>query len=104
LGSPVGVFMLRKGDLWDPAKTGERFGKIRNPIPDSSRKWLNFWDRQDILAYPLKNLFLRNPKNAERPLEDVEVQTGDLVINSHLGYWKNDRVAQQIAAALAAPI
>src|SRR5262249_35820212 len=48
MGSPVGLFMLRKGDLWDPAKTGERFGKLRNPIPESQRTWLNFWDRQDL--------------------------------------------------------
>jgi len=102
MGSPGALFMLRQGKLWDPQVGGDHFAKIKNPLPASSR-WLNFWDKEDIIAYPAERLFRRNPENQQKPLEDVEVQTGNLVVNSHLGYWSNAEVARRIAIGLPTP-
>ncbi len=102
MGSPGALFMLRQGKLWDPRIGGEHFDKIVNPLPDAS-PWLNFWDKEDIIAYPAAQLFRRNPANQGKMLEDVEVQTGNLVVNSHIGYWKNADVARRIALALPSP-
>jgi hypothetical protein len=67
----------------------------RNPVgvrrPRSS--WLNFWNHQDILAYPLERFF-------PRLVSDRHVDTGSLIFNSHLGYWYSRDVAEQVADAL----
>jgi hypothetical protein len=102
LGSMIGLFMMRAGNLW----TGEAgFGEVINPIRQLGesqicRSWLNFYDKEDVLAYPLENLFDLNPNNIYRTIEDVEIQTGNLVYNSHTNYWPNDKMAAKIAAAL----
>ncbi len=101
-GSTIGLFMMRQGKLWRKLPT---FSGIDNPViklngAQNIRSWLNFYDRQDILAYPLENLFNRNPQNADRALKDIEVQTGNLVINSHINYWQNQDMARKIAQTL----
>jgi hypothetical protein len=101
LGSMVGLFMMRAGGLW---KNNAAFSEIINPIRqlgenDICRSWLNFYDKEDVLAYPLENLFDLNPNNIYRSIEDVEIQTGNLVYNSHTNYWSNDKMAAKIAAS-----
>jgi hypothetical protein len=95
-GSPIGLFMLRQGKLW---LNGQPFTKITNPIGQEHR-WLNFYDHQDAAAYPLEGLFGQNSLNASASLEDIVVQTGSLVVNSHTNYWKNKQMAQRIASVL----
>lgn len=94
-GSTIGIFMLRNGTLW---KTSSPFVNIVNPVPNAG-VWLNFYDQQDILAYPLQRLFAMNPANPHN-ISDIQVDTGDLVYNSHTQYWVNDDMAEQIAGAL----
>lgn len=98
LGSPVGLFILRKGELW---MENNKFKEIKNPVKDDGRIWLNFYDDQDIIAFPLERLFAQNPVNASRSLKDIPVETGNLVANSHTNYWQNSKVAEEIAKALA---
>jgi hypothetical protein len=105
MGSPVGLFMLRQGALWkanDPALAGgPAFSNIKNPLRSPQHSWLNFWDKQDIIAYPLENLFQANAAyNSGRPLRDVAVDTGLEPVTAHTGYWKSDEVAAKIAADL----
>jgi hypothetical protein len=102
-GSPIGLFMLRKGEIW---KDGKNFSDIINPVKSEpekeiNRNWLNFYDRQDILAYPLKNLFDRNPNNYEAAIEDILIDTGDFIIDSHTQYWHDRKMAQEIAKVLS---
>ena len=96
----VGLFMMRAGGLW---RNDAAFSEIVNPIRqlaenDICRSWLNFYDKEDILAYPLENLFDLNPNNIYRSIEDVEIQTGNLVYDSHTNYWTNNKMAAKIAA------
>ncbi|MGH2568920.1 MAG: hypothetical protein ACRDGA_11325, partial [Bacteroidota bacterium] len=72
MGSPIGLFLLRKLAL----VRAEGSELLANPIGlDPLRgHWYNFYDNQDILAYPLKNYF-------PMIVEDVQVQTGDLIYN-----------------------
>jgi hypothetical protein len=102
LGSMVGLFMMRSGKLWqnEPA-----FTNLVNPIrqlseSEMSRSWVNFYDKEDVLAYPLENLFDLNPDNLYRAIEDMEVQAGNLVYDSHTNYWNNDKMAGKIASTL----
>ena len=101
-GSTIGLFMMRKGTLW---KNEASFSDIINPIHQLDdeqilHSWLNFYDNEDILSYPLNNLFNRNATNANRALKDIEIQTGNLVIDSHTSYWKNNEMAASIAKTL----
>ncbi|MEC4883376.1 MAG: hypothetical protein SAL70_18870 [Scytonema sp. PMC 1070.18] len=102
LGSPIGLFMLRKGDLW---KGGREFETIKNPVKNDTqrsiqRTWLNFYDDQDIIAYPLEKLFSLNPNRDKGSIKDVLVNTGWLVVDSHLRYWQNQQVATEISQVL----
>ena len=103
MGSPVGLFMLRRADLWNAnAANGENpdFSKIHNPIP-GDRVWKNFWDEQDIIAYPLERLFAHNQNNNTRSVSDIKVNTGVEPVSAHIGYLKSNAVAREIAASLA---
>ncbi|URD53540.1 lipase family protein [Chroococcidiopsis sp. CCNUC1] len=97
MGSPIGLFMMRKGSLW---MEGEPFAKLYNPVRGEGRFWYNFWDSEDAIAYPLAELFKRNPENDNQILEDVPVETGFLIFDSHTRYWDNRDVAQKIASVI----
>jgi hypothetical protein len=97
MGSPIGLFMMRKGSLW---MEGEPFVKLYNPVRGKERFWCNFWDSEDPVAYPLARLFQRNPENAGLNLTDVPVETGFLIFDSHTRYWNNNDVTQTIASTI----
>ncbi|WP_416674957.1 hypothetical protein [Egbenema bharatensis] len=73
---------------------------IYNPVRDKGRTWYNFWDSDDAIAYPVAQLFRKNPLNDECKLLDIPVETG-WILKSHVKYWKNGTVAQEIASQLA---
>jgi hypothetical protein len=104
MGSPIGLFMLRNGALWRPGHpardTPGMFSNIVNPITRGDQRWLNFWDPQDVIAYPLERLFASNPDNHGRALQDREVQTGWDPVSAHVNYWRDEGVAGAIAHAL----
>jgi hypothetical protein len=89
-GSPIALFLLRKANLMrDLSALSPNPVGVHRP----TGSWINFWDRQDVLAFPLKRFF---PKIAA----DHVVDTGSLIYNSHLGYWHNREVAETIADTL----
>jgi len=102
LGSPIGLFLLRKGDLW---KDGKKFNSIKNPVNDDiekgiKRTWLNFYDEQDVIAYPLENLFSLNTTRPKGSIKDILVNTGWFAVDSHTRYWENQQVAVEISQVL----
>jgi hypothetical protein len=100
LGSPIGLFMLRKGSLW--IDVNPAFSELINPVIGKDRRWYNFWDSEDPIAYPLENLFGQNPANQGRHLQDIPVETGFLLLDSHTRYWQNGDVARKIAETITA--
>jgi hypothetical protein len=96
MGSPVGLFMLRKSVAFS---TPTPFAELRLPLR-AGQRWLNFWDAQDVIAYPLEDVFRSDPGTDDRFVLDVKVDTGDLIVDSHTNYWRNKDVARSIAAAL----
>jgi hypothetical protein len=105
MGSPIGLFMMRRGDLWGvdvPAVSRQAmFTNLKIPLPRADQAWLYFWDKDVVIAYPLEQLFARNADyNRGRPLSDREVTTGWNPVTAHLGYWNDDGVARAIAEAL----
>jgi hypothetical protein len=97
MGSPIGLFMMRHRDLWQ-----NDFAKLVNPVEKNSklRFWLNIWDKDDLVAYPLEKIF----KNQDgKALTDVEVDTGMLMPWAHTKYWEDAETARAIADTLPAP-
>lgn len=98
MGSPIGLFMLREGQLW---AEGEPFKSIYNPIRGHGCTWLNFFDNKDLIAYPLKDIFNVNCAGNHQCLpEDIPVWTGWTPAGAHNHYWKNKDVAARMAQAL----
>jgi hypothetical protein len=100
MGSPIGLFMLRKSAYWRANPAG-LFTRIKNPVP-ARAVWHNFGEDDDFIAYPLERLFANNPDNAGKEIRDIEVDNAALnPIAAHTGYWENQEVAKTIATSLA---
>lgn len=61
----------------------------------ASVKWLNFYDPDDILGFPLRPL----GGGYEREVRDVEINTGGLLL-AHTGYWCDNSMTKPVAARL----
>ncbi|MBM7551630.1 chemotaxis protein [Thalassobacillus pellis] len=99
MGSPMALWSLRFLDyglpIQVPAPTiGKHYPKIRG-------EWLNFYDKDDILAYPLKGL---NDRYKTAVTEDVQVNAGGLLTGwnpfSHTRYESEDAVVDRIVDGL----
>jgi len=99
LGSPLALWATRYQNFGNPfAFPGEQ---LPEPIQTQSR-WLNFYDKDDVIAYPLKGL---NPAYNEAVSEDIAVNIGNPLQFwnplSHSAYWQDGDIHQAIAAFLA---
>ena len=60
-------------------------------------KWLNYFDADDILGYPLKPI---NAAYSRAVNEDVQIQTGS-ILGAHTGYWTDNRFTKPVARSFA---
>ena len=60
-------------------------------------KWLNYFDADDILGYPLKPI---NAAYNRTVNEDVQIQTGS-ILGAHTGYWTDNSFTKPVARQLA---
>lgn len=85
MGSPLPLFSLQFGG---PEMFNKPFA-----IQDADGRWINIYDNDDPIAYPLKCL---NDAYDQTVLRDQEVSVGLLGI-AHVNYWKSGEVARIIA-------
>lgn len=101
-GSQLALFLLRKQaivdrlaaaapQLLDPGVIG-----VERDRPDGRIRWINFFDADDVLGYPVRRLF------DSRCIAEHRVDTGTLPDRAHNGYWQNDRVIEETALLWAA--
>ncbi len=64
---------------------------------DGTTHWVNFWDIDDPLGYPTRNLYHPNDT-----IREVQVDCGDLPNTAHTGYWTNGTVIRETAALFLA--
>jgi hypothetical protein len=102
LGSPLGLWSLRFVNDDDnvpidapPNIDGWLFDDLNLP-----QGWVNMYDREDIIGYPLRGL---NQFYADR-VQDVVVNVGNKITSrtplSHILYFKDEDVTQEIASKL----
>lgn len=90
LGSPIALFALQYG--------GAQVFKSPVHVEDPSGVWVNLYDKDDPIAYPLKSLNEFYDKAVAR---DLLVNTG-IFGAAHTHYFENRQVQQTIGRKLAA--
>ncbi len=99
MGSPLALFTLLQygGKAMHYAQRGVYLDR-----PDGSGMWLNFYDQQDPIAFPLKHVYPPLPGVPGRmyTIRDQRVQTG--TFHAHTSYFINERIAAEIAKRLRA--
>jgi hypothetical protein len=101
LGSPIALWSLRYPKFGQPITFPPK-GLARHH-PDVAARWVNVYDPDDVIGYPLKelNAAYRRTVTEDRPVNAGSLWTGWTPL-SHTGYWSNDRLATSIATDLAA--
>lgn len=100
LGSPIALWMERFGDFSRPVEIP---GKTSDdPVIAAAAEWINFYDADDVLAFPLKGLSADYDKAVD---EDRSVSVGAFPLGmspvSHVAYWNDKAVLRPIANSLA---
>ena len=102
LGSPIALWSLRwrMFDYGKPIAFPSPY--LSKHYPGLKGEWINFYDKDDVIGYPMKGL---NKDYFERVAEDREVNVGNWSEFwnplSHNGYWNSPLVYEPIAEALA---
>lgn len=103
LGCPLALWSLRFDRFTTPLIVPSPKLRSYHPALVPFGGWENYYDPDDVLAYPLKTL---NAEYARAVAHDVPVTVGGLMTSwnplSHLGYLADRHVTAPIAARLAA--
>ena len=99
MGSPIALWGLRYPHFGDPIQFPPR--ALSRHHPGLVPKWINLYDPDDVVGYPLKSLCARYRAAVT---EDRPVDVGSIFARwnplSHLGYWGDRAVADTVAADL----
>ena len=100
-GSPMALWSLRYDNYGEPI--GFPHPSLKQHFPKIKSKWLNFFDDDDILAYPLRDL---NIKYRRRVSRDIPISVGGLFTGwnpvSHTRYWTDNDFTKPVAELLHA--
>ncbi|SEP85943.1 hypothetical protein SAMN05216232_1110 [Virgibacillus subterraneus] len=99
MGSPMALWSMRYIDFGSPIAVPSL--DLEKFYPGLKGEWLNFYDKDDILAYPLKGL---NGEYNRAVKKDVGVNTGGLLTSwnplSHTKYDTDPEVVRAIVEGL----
>lgn len=80
--------------------------KAPTPIDLAGATWLNYYDPDDVLGFPLEPLYFPDGKPGGYDLRDERVEVGPIPFGwtpiSHAGYWDHDGVVSGIARQIQA--
>ncbi len=99
MGSPLALWALQHKNFGvPPTFPGPALTKTHQVLA----KWINLYDKDDVIAYPLKSI---NQQWSQVVSEDIAINVGGPLTSwnplSHRGYWQNRRVHRLIAQFLA---
>lgn len=99
LGSPLALWSLRYTEFGRPIDFPAP--QLYRHYPNLPTEWINFYDADDIIGFPLKTL---NAEYERIVTADREVNVGGLLEQwnplSHLGYWTDKDIVEPIAESL----
>jgi hypothetical protein len=98
LGNPLALWNLRFEHFGTPMIVPAP--ELKNHYPKLKGKWINLYDKDDPLAYPLRPLSVEY----EKLVQDIEINAGGLFDSwnpaSHLAYWTDMDVVKHVTQAL----
>jgi hypothetical protein len=101
MGSPIALWSLRYTAFGKPVRVPDR--RLKQHHPRLRGEWINFYDADDLIGFPLKTL---NKAYGKVVCEDREVNVGSLLTSwnplSHFGYWADRDVLDPIASGITA--
>ena len=102
MGSPLALWSLRYDNYRAIPFPGSNVSTL---FPQIRPKWVNFYDKDDFLAYPIRSLSNGHRHLAEQGLLiDTPINVGTVFTNwnplSHMGYWISDDITYVIAKDL----
>lgn len=96
-GNPMGTYLVNSDDLI-LGKPCNITGELLDDKLKSKARWYNFYDKDDIIAYPLKGL--SDEFNAA-VYADIEINVGTAVTSwnpgCHTGYWEDKDFYRPVA-------
>lgn len=99
LGSPIALWSLRYREFGRPINVPSP--RLRDFHAEIEGEWVNYYDQDDVVGYPLKAL---NGHYAQVVTRDAQVNAGNLIQfwnpMSHLGYWTDRDVVEPMAKKL----
>ena len=99
LGSPIAIWSLRYDNFGVPIAVPSP--ELSKYYPNLKGEWVNFYDEDDVIGYPLKTL---NEAYRKAIKADRQINAGGLLSSwnpaSHLGYWTDNDVTKPIAQEL----
>lgn len=98
-GSPIALWSLRYANFGEPIPFPS--SKLSAHHPKIKGQWINFFDEDDILAYPLKGI---NASYKAVVTEDRSISVGGLFTGwnpiAHSQYWTDDDFTKPIASLM----
>jgi len=109
-GSPITALMFRSNSLVEKVMTGSQLNPENLGLRSSDKlklsvpRWVNFWDIDDILSFPVEPFYRKNASD-EVVVEDHYIDDDfdfarDWFPKVHNSYWRSPKVAQYIAETL----
>jgi hypothetical protein len=99
LGSPIALWSLRYRDFGKPIQIPSPL--LHTHYPQLQGEWVNFYDADDVVGFPLKEL---NDDYGLVVSADREINVGNIFGSwnplSHLAYWTDHDVLDPIAKKL----
>ncbi|MFC4557651.1 chemotaxis protein [Virgibacillus kekensis] len=99
MGSPMALWSMRYIDFGSPIMVPSP--ELPVHYPDLKGEWLNFYDKDDVLSYPLKNI---NEAYNRAVTRDVSVNAGGMLTSwnpiSHIKYDTDKEVISSIVNGL----
>jgi hypothetical protein len=101
MGSPLALWSLRFRDFGQPIAVPSP--KLSQHYPQLKGEWINYYDRDDVAAFPLKIL---NDAYKQVVTADTEVNVGGILTSwnplAHLEYWTDRDILDPISKAIVA--
>lgn len=98
LGTQIPLWSLSHANFGEPVQIPSP--QLNNHYSGLTGEWLNFYDKDDVLGFPLQNI----NEAYSKVVQDKKVNAGNIFSNwnpfSHNGYWKDDEVIEPIAQGL----
>jgi len=97
MGSPITPMSIRSEALIKKLMNNQKLNPKDLGLRDSdgltNPRWVNFWDRDDIAAFPVEFLY----NNENKVIEDKYLDLGDVFPPCHSKYWTSAELARYIA-------